>query len=211
MICPGFIYGYGEDFFFDLYKQFFIYDDAITSRNPLITALLSGRNTIPTIHIKDLVSLIKRIIDRKPPNKYILAVDHTKNPQIKNIVKCIKACVAKQTLPTTNKEQHHQEEEEQQQQQPQEEEQVKEEPPKEEQIINDINTNIEDNNNNNELEQGDDNSLLNQQQQPEIQYNFKYEPIQKDMYIQKDLQIIFSLIYIIKKFVYFSHLIYIII
>ena len=197
VVCPGFIYGYGEDFFFDLYKQFFIYDDAITSQNPLITALLSGRNTIPTIHIKDLVSLIKRIIDRKPQNKYILAVDHTKNPQIKNIVKCIKACVAKQTVSTANKEQEHQEEAEQQQQPQQQEE----EPPKEEQIMNDMNTNIEDINNNNELEQGDDNSLLlnQQQQQTEIQYNFKYEPIQNFSEMNIDLKLKPSNVFIDEK------------
>ena len=46
-----------------------------------------GKNTIPTIHIKDLVSLIRRVIETKPKNKYIFAVDHTKNRQLANIIK----------------------------------------------------------------------------------------------------------------------------
>ena len=46
-----------------------------------------GKNTIPTIHIKDLVSLIRRVIETKPKNKYIFAVDHTKNRQLSNIIK----------------------------------------------------------------------------------------------------------------------------
>ena len=46
-----------------------------------------GKNTIPTIHIKDLVSLIGRLIETKPKNKYIFSVDRTKNRQLSNILK----------------------------------------------------------------------------------------------------------------------------
>jgi adenylate kinase len=48
-----------------------------------------GKNSIPTIHIVDLVSLIKRIIEKKPNNRYIFAVDRTKNKSLKNIVSSI--------------------------------------------------------------------------------------------------------------------------
>jgi len=48
-----------------------------------------GSNIIPTIHIKDLVTLIKRIIDIKPVQNYFLAVDRSENRTLKNIVKSI--------------------------------------------------------------------------------------------------------------------------
>ena len=50
-------------------------------------------NNIPTIHIKDLVSLVKRIIIKKPVYKYILAVDRTSNKSLRNIMKAISSCV----------------------------------------------------------------------------------------------------------------------
>ena len=83
IVCSGFIYGCGEDLFYDYFKMSWL---EIPRKLPIIG---KGKNTIPTIHIMDLVSLIKRIIETTPKNKYIFAIDHTKNRQLKNIIKSI--------------------------------------------------------------------------------------------------------------------------
>ena len=87
IICPGFVYGCGEDFFFDYFKM------AWLGRPDPIPIIEDGLNSIPTIHIMDLVQVIRRVIDKKPPNKYIFAVDKTKNPSMKNIIRSISKCM----------------------------------------------------------------------------------------------------------------------
>ena len=85
IICPGFIYGHGEDIFYEYFKMAWLMDPI---KLPIIG---DGKNSIPTIHIADLVSLIKRIIEKnpKPMDKYIFAVDRTKNRQLKNVITSI--------------------------------------------------------------------------------------------------------------------------
>jgi len=83
IICPGFIYGCGEDFFFDYFRL------AWMGHLSYIPILGNGDNHIPTIHILDLIQVIKRIIDKKPEQKYIFACDKTKNPTMKNILNSI--------------------------------------------------------------------------------------------------------------------------
>jgi adenylate kinase len=80
IVCPGFIYGCGEDIFYDYFKM------AWLTEPQKLPILGEGKNFIPTIHIFDLVSIIKRIIEKKPANRYIFAVDRTKNRTLKNII-----------------------------------------------------------------------------------------------------------------------------
>ena len=87
IICPGFIYGCGEDFFFDYFRL------AWMGHLPYIPIVGEGDNFLPTIHILDLVQVIKRIIEKKPNQRYIFACDKTKNPTLKNILKSIGNCI----------------------------------------------------------------------------------------------------------------------
>jgi adenylate kinase len=86
IVCPGFIYGYGEDFFFDYFKMAWIQKP---KRLPIIG---DGNNLIPTIHIADLANVIKRIVDKKPLIRYIFAVDRTKNKSLTSIITAISKC-----------------------------------------------------------------------------------------------------------------------
>ena len=94
IICPGFIYGCGEDFFYDYFRDCFL--------SKSLDILGSGLNSLPTIHIKDLVNLLKKIIETKPILRYILAIDRTKNPCMKNILKSISKCVGDGKVHTLN-------------------------------------------------------------------------------------------------------------
>ena len=83
VICPGFIYGCGEDFFFDYFRKAWI------GGIDYIPIIGQGMNFLPTIHILDLVQIIKKIIEKKPIINYIFACDKTKNPTMKNIIRSI--------------------------------------------------------------------------------------------------------------------------
>ena len=83
VICPGFIYGCGEDFFFDYFRKAWI------GGINYIPIIGEGMNFIQTIHILDLVQIIRRIIEKKPIIDYIFACDKTKNPTMKNIIRSI--------------------------------------------------------------------------------------------------------------------------
>ena len=87
IVCPGFIYGCGEDIFYEYFKMAWLQDP---SRLPVAG---DGKNFIPTIHIKDLVNGIKRIIEKKPAIKYVFAVDKTKNKSLKSVIKSISKSV----------------------------------------------------------------------------------------------------------------------
>ena len=80
VICPGFIYGCGEDIFFDYFKESW---KGTLEYMPIIG---EGDNHIPTIHILDLIHTIKRVINLKPDTNYIFACDKTKNPTMRNIL-----------------------------------------------------------------------------------------------------------------------------
>lgn len=48
-----------------------------------------GNNLIPTIHIKDLARIVKMVADKKPEQKYIFAIDQTKDRSMMNLISCI--------------------------------------------------------------------------------------------------------------------------
>ena len=87
VICPGIIYGYGEKTFYSIFRN------AILNL-PIEELLLEkGRNIIPTIHMKDLINLISKIIEKKPNSYYLLAFDQSNNRTLKNIIKSIYECI----------------------------------------------------------------------------------------------------------------------
>lgn len=48
-----------------------------------------GKNLIPTIHVKDLAMFVHFIINKKPPTRYIFAIDHTRRPTLKRHVEAV--------------------------------------------------------------------------------------------------------------------------
>ena len=87
IICPGFIYGYGEKTFYSFFRNAIL-------NTPIEEILLEkGRNIIPTIHMKDLINIISKIIEKKPNSYYILAFDQSKNNSLLKIAKQIYECV----------------------------------------------------------------------------------------------------------------------
>ena len=87
VICPGIIYGYGEKTFYSIFR------DAILNL-PIEEILLDkGRNIIPTIHMKDLINIISKIIEKKPNSYYLLAFDQSNNRTLKYIIQSIYDCV----------------------------------------------------------------------------------------------------------------------
>ena len=87
VICPGVIYGYGEKQFYSIFRSALL-------GYPIEEILLDkGRNIIPTIHMKDLVNIIAKIIEKKPLSYYILAFDQTSNRTLKNIIRMIYNCL----------------------------------------------------------------------------------------------------------------------
>ena len=87
IICPGFIYGYGEKTFYSFFRN------AILNIPVEEILLEKGRNIIPTIHMKDLINIISKIIEKKSNTYYILAFDQSKNNSLLNIAKQIYECV----------------------------------------------------------------------------------------------------------------------
>jgi len=87
IICPGLTYGCGENIFYDYFKMAWLDEPG---KLPVIG---DGNNSIPTIHIKDLASIVKRVVERVPDEKYIFAVDRTKNRSLTNLIESISKSV----------------------------------------------------------------------------------------------------------------------
>ena len=86
IVCPGIIYGYGEQTFYSIFRS------AILGFPVEELLLDKGRNIIPTIHMKDLITIITKIIEKKPSSYYLLAFDQSNNRSLNYIVKSIYDC-----------------------------------------------------------------------------------------------------------------------
>lgn len=48
-----------------------------------------GRNRVPTIHIIDLARIVKRVVFKDSAQQYIFAIDKTKRPTQKRLIKAV--------------------------------------------------------------------------------------------------------------------------
>ena len=83
VLCAGILYGNGERVFYEHFRNAWLQSPA---ELPYIG---KGDNLVPTIHVIDLARLVKRIVNKRPNEYYIFAVDRTKKPTMKNIVEAI--------------------------------------------------------------------------------------------------------------------------
>lgn len=74
ILCSGIRYGNGEGIFFDHFKN------AWVQRPAFLPVIGKGENLIPTIHVRDLARITKRLVDDNIEKPYIFAVDRTKKP-----------------------------------------------------------------------------------------------------------------------------------
>ena len=83
IICAGIPYGGCETTFNYFFKSAWL-------QNPIeLPYYNEGNNLIPTIHIKDLARMVRRIADNKAEFPYIFAFDKTKDTSLKNIISSI--------------------------------------------------------------------------------------------------------------------------
>ena len=87
VICPGFIYGYCEDLFFDYFRMSWL------EKPKPIPILGESMNLISTIHVLDLVQVIKKVLGNKTITRYTVAIDKTKYPSLRNILSSIAGCL----------------------------------------------------------------------------------------------------------------------
>lgn len=86
VVCSAVQYGAGESVFHYMFKQPWLNVDKE------VCVYGNGKNMIPTIHITDLSQIVCNIIDHKPTQKYIVAVDtafNTYGQIARSIVKSI--------------------------------------------------------------------------------------------------------------------------
>jgi adenylate kinase len=74
ILCSGLRYGLGERVFYDHFKNAWV-------QSPIALPVIEkGENLLPTIHIKDLARITKKLVDENMNKEYIFAVDKTKKP-----------------------------------------------------------------------------------------------------------------------------------
>jgi len=84
IICAGIPYGNCETVFNYFFKTAWL-------QNPnYLPYFGAGDNLIPTIHVKDLAKIVKKIVSgNKPEGKYIFAVDENQDKSMKSIISAI--------------------------------------------------------------------------------------------------------------------------
>jgi len=82
VIASGVPYGLGESNFHFLFKE------AWLGNKKTLPVFGKGRNIIPTIHVKDLASVVLNVLDTKPSTNYLVAVDDSQT-SLKRLTKAI--------------------------------------------------------------------------------------------------------------------------
>lgn len=86
ILASGIMYGAGESILESHFKRAWLQEP------PSLPYLGVGKNYVPTVHVKDLARMVKKIYETKPtlPDKqYIFAVDNTRKPQQKRLIAAI--------------------------------------------------------------------------------------------------------------------------
>lgn len=85
VIGSGIIYGNGETetVFNDKFKS------AWLQSPEYLTYVEDGENKIPTVHVVDLVRLVKKIYETKPDKKYLFCIDNTEDRRQKALIQAI--------------------------------------------------------------------------------------------------------------------------
>lgn len=87
VLCAGVLYGNGEETLFPHFQQ------AWLQKSPSLPIIGTGDNIIPTIHVKDLSNMVKRIAQVKPEHHYVFAIDKSLNQTQTELVQTISKCV----------------------------------------------------------------------------------------------------------------------
>jgi hypothetical protein len=83
IVCAGIPYGNAETIFNYFFKSAWL---QFPEELPYLN---DGVNLIPTIHVKDLAKIVRQVIERKPEQRYIFAVDQTHDKTLKNLISSI--------------------------------------------------------------------------------------------------------------------------
>lgn len=83
VLCSGILYGNGEDVFYNHFKQAWLQDPQD------LTIYGDGKNRIPTIHVRDLATFVRKVVERPPKQNYIFAIDSTPKPTQRKIIESI--------------------------------------------------------------------------------------------------------------------------
>ena len=83
VISAGVLYGLGESIFNHHFERAWKQDP---EKLPIIG---EGKNFVPTIHVRDLARMIKKISEAPPEQQYIFGIDNTKKPTQKKLIQAI--------------------------------------------------------------------------------------------------------------------------
>ena len=83
VISAGVLYGLGEAIFNHHFERAWKQDP---QKLPIIG---EGKNFVPTIHVKDLARMVKKIFESPPEQQYIFGIDNTKRPTQKKLIQAI--------------------------------------------------------------------------------------------------------------------------
>jgi adenylate kinase len=83
VISAGVLYGLGEAIFNHHFERAW-------KQNPEKLPIIGeGKNYVPTIHVKDLARMVKKISEAPPEQHYIFGIDNTKKPTQKKLIQAI--------------------------------------------------------------------------------------------------------------------------